>query len=88
MPTDRIKGVTGRLTEAGKQVAEEAQRAVKRARGETEEPAEAQQEADPSQVPLERRSKSELQERAKELGIKGRTTMNKQELIEAIRSRN
>lgn len=34
---------------------------------------------------LEERTKDELYQRAKELGIDGRSDMNKQELIEAIR---
>jgi plasmid stabilization system protein ParE len=37
--------------------------------------------------PLEDRSKDELYNRAKELGIRGRSKMNKDELIDAIRDR-
>ena len=37
--------------------------------------------------PLEERTKEELYNRAKELGISGRSKMNKKELVQAIRSR-
>jgi len=37
---------------------------------------------------LEKRSRDELYNRAKELSVKGRSGMNKQELVEAIRRRN
>lgn len=37
--------------------------------------------------PLDQRSVAELRNRAKQLGIKGRSRMKKQELVEAIRGR-
>jgi plasmid stabilization system protein ParE len=37
---------------------------------------------------LEERSKDELYNRAKDLGIEGRSKMNKDELVQAIRRRN
>lgn len=37
---------------------------------------------------LERRSKQELYNRANELNIRGRSTMNKRQLVEAIRAAN
>lgn len=38
-------------------------------------------------VPLDERTKDELYNRAKELGIEGRSRMDKAELVEAIRGR-
>ena len=37
-------------------------------------------------VPYEERTKEELYEQAKDIGIDGRSKMNKQELIDALRS--
>lgn len=42
----------------------------------------------PSSTPLETRTRDELYDRAKELGIDGRSAMAKHELIEAIRERS
>lgn len=42
--------------------------------------------SDNSNLPYERRSREELYERARKLKIEGRSTMNKDELIEALRA--
>ncbi len=42
--------------------------------------------SDNSNLPYERRSREELYERARKLKIEGRSTMNKEELIEALRA--
>ena len=44
------------------------------------------QEIDYNSTPYEERTKEELYEQAKELGIEGRSKMNKSELIHALRN--
>ncbi|MGI8631637.1 MAG: Rho termination factor N-terminal domain-containing protein [Solirubrobacterales bacterium] len=86
MAKNKIDEVRERVTQTGAQVAGKAFETVNKLRGEgaeeTEEPT-----ANEAQVPLERRTKAELMDRAKELNISGRTQMNKDELVVAIRKR-
>lgn len=78
------------LRQAGdtaKRVATTAARTARRAAGRTAEPQPAEapaREADPD-VADEGWTKAQLYERAKELDVPGRSTMNKDELIAAIR---
>ena len=76
----------GRTTDRAEEIAARTVNKQRREHGET--PNETTQGTGNPNTSLEERTKDELYNRARELGVEGRSKMRKSELVEAIRSRS
>lgn len=77
----------GRSEDRAEEIAARTVNQARRERGETQDGRSRTQGVGAPHRRLEDRSRDQLYNRAKSLGISGRSQMNKGELIEAIRSR-
>ena len=75
----------GRTTSRAKEIAARTVNKERRQKGETKSGRKTTQGTGNPNASLEERSKQELYNRAKKLGIEGRSEMSKRELVRAIR---